>query len=137
MDLRSLARFKSGDPISHRYFNGIVDALKSEFQVRGPGVRQNGRRVQITSPPQQQQTISLAIASGAISAMSDTAPGQGKAEIQYYDSDSETIKDAGESVDVINPARTSSNGTGDIRSGQMCLAFRDRFGSVILVPIEC
>ncbi len=132
IDLKSFPRFKSGDILRHDHVNGVVDALKRDLEVVGPGVRQSGRKVQISlsdRPP-----VELAIAKGAINTMSGTTPGQGSATPQWFNPATNKIENAGTDIQVINVARGSN---GAIRNGQMCLVFHDHFGTSIIVAIEC
>lgn len=132
-DIRTLPRFRPGDSLSHAHINGLVDAFRG-LEVRGVGVRQDGNKIQISSP--SSNTISLVLAHGIIPAMSGAFPGKGKAVPQWIDPSNNQMKSTGEQIDVYNIARTSSYGDGSIRDGQMCLLFSIS-GISIAVPVEC
>lgn len=137
IDISRIPRFKRGDILLHDQVNGIVDSLKRDFEVRGPGVRQDGRRVQILATSSQSSTVSIAIPDSPILAASGFNSGIGTATIWKYNEDTGAIETTGESIDVINPARTTSSVTAAIRGGQICLVFTDQYGASIIVPIEC
>lgn len=136
-DISKIPRFRKGDTLLHDHVNGIVDSIKRDFEFRGPGVRQDGRRIQILPGAQQSSTVSLAIPGSVIASMTGMSPTQGTAVIQRYNSSTGNIESSSETVDVINPARDNGSSTGAIRAGQMCLVFQDSDGTLIIVPIEC
>lgn len=131
-DLKSVPRFKPGDILRHDHVNGITDALKRDLEVVGPGVRQSGRKVQISLS--DRTPVELAMAKGSINAMSGNSPGQGTATPQWFNPATNQIEAAGTDIPVINVSR---GGSGAIRNGQMCLIFHDHFGTAIIVAIEC